>query len=314
MLLDALDCDELTGGDGTLSLRPGTCYRSNPMTLHNASTDCFSNGSLGIGSPLSDQAERQVDSYVDTFETRGDSYNAASAINESARNTERDLLIQLMDVDKQHVVCDAPAGGGYLADGLRGLLDRSEQLVCVEPSKTFAKPLSPDYTIFNSSISEMPVGEETFDRIGSLAGLHHVYDKLRFFKEAARTLKPGGLVVIGDVRTRTSVAKFLNGPVDRFTLSGHTGMFLRPDEYSRGFEKAGLEPVLEQVHHFNWRFHSIDQMVDYCKSLFGMVKATRSQVKTELHKHFEIESDAGQVMMPWSLVYGVGRKKSATAF
>ncbi len=253
-------------------------------------------------------ATRSPDAYVDTFNARGDLYNAAAKISPAARNIERDLLIQMLDVHQDHTVCDAPAGGGFLADGLRGLVRDPRKIVCVEPSQRFSEPVSADYTLVNSPISSIPVEDSRFDRIGSLAGLHHVDNKLPFFREASRVLKPDGLIVVADVLQDSPVARFLNGPVDQYTQSGHKGLFIRPGEYFRWFEQSGIQPILEKQCEFCWRFDSVKQMIDYCQSLFGLVRATSSQVQEALYRHFKITTEGDHVMLPWALIYGVGRK------
>ena len=251
---------------------------------------------------------KNPDTYTDTFDARGDLYNAASSINPHSRCVERELLIDFLDVQPDHVVCDAPAGGGYLADGLRPKIRTSQNIVCVEPSHVFSEPLSHDYTVIVSPIAEIPVADGHFDRIGSLAGLHHLGDKQAFFMEASRTLKPGGLIAVGDVLEDTPVARFLNGPVDHYTTSGHQGQFIRPNEYFHWFEKANLQPVLDKHYEFHWGFRSDEEMVAYCQSLFGMVKANRQQVREALFGHFDIERSDQGILLPWSLVYGVANK------
>ena len=263
--------------------------------------------------PQPESARGLEDNYRETFDQRGDHYNAAARINPGARDIERTILIKLLDVESDHVICDAPAGGGYLADGLKNKIRKRSNLVCVEPSAKFAQPISSEYTFYNNAISCIPVDDASFDRIGSLAGLHHVDNKLPFFREASRVLKTGGQIAVGDVLADTMIAKFLNGPVDRYTHSGHNGVFIERGDFERWFNTCGLETVTEEYREFCWTFESEEQMVDYCQSLFGMVKATREQVKHELYRHFEIDRLGDRVILPWALMYGVGRKPMGAA-
>ncbi|HET6726293.1 MAG TPA: hypothetical protein VFH85_09855 [Gammaproteobacteria bacterium] len=53
-----------------------------------------------------------MDVYVDIFNARGDHYNEAARIQPLARDVERRILIDLLKVERQHYICDAPAGGG----------------------------------------------------------------------------------------------------------------------------------------------------------------------------------------------------------
>jgi ubiquinone/menaquinone biosynthesis C-methylase UbiE len=170
--------------------------------------------------------------------------------------------------------------------------------------------VSTDYTIYNCPITEIPVADGYFDRVGSLAGLHHVKNKLPFFREVARVLKPDGVIAVGDVLADSTVARFLNGPVDRYTASGHRGIFIRHGDFPGWFERSGIELVIEEYSQFHWSFDSVRQMVDYCQHLFGMVKASKRQVNDALHEHFDIQRDGDKVMLPWALLYSVGKRRS----
>ena len=249
------------------------------------------------------------DSYLDTFEARGDLYNDAADINPQTRLIERQLLIDLLRVEPHHTVCDAPAGGGYLAEGLLDLIEDSKQIICVEPSKKFSEAIDTVFTKYISPLHRMPLENESVDRVGSLAGLHHLGDKSKFFKEAYRVLKPTGVFAVGDVLDKTPVARFLNGPVDFYTATGHHGIFLQKGECSELLSSAGFTQVSEEQRSFHWTFRSIEQMVKYCRSLFGMVEATEQQVYDAITCYLSVEYTDSAVKLPWSLVYGVGLKE-----
>ena len=248
------------------------------------------------------------DTYLDTFNTRGDSYNEAALIHPLARDVERRILIDLLDLEPAHRVCDAPAGGGYLADGVAPLVADPRHIVCVEPSQTFAATIDPRYVVHIAPLDALPLADGSVDRVGSLAGLHHLVGKRAFFHEAFRVLRPGGRIAVGDVLDGTPVAAFLNGPVDRFTTTGHEGHFLQPGETAALLNDAGFADVTEEHREFSWTFDGVDQMVRYCKSLFGLVNAELSEVREALDAHFEVEESGGVVRLPWSLVYGTGTR------
>jgi len=247
-------------------------------------------------------------SYLTTFEARGDLYNDAARVDPQARESERALLIEYLRVERSHRVLDAPAGGGFLADGLKAQVSDTRQIVCVEPSARFAQGLSPDYQCHVAPLHALPLPDGSVERVGSLAGLHHLEDKRPFFGEAWRVLRPGGVFALADAMEGTPVAAFLNGPVDRLTQTGHDGRFLRQGEAANLLRTVGFTDVVEHHRGCPWRFASRVAMARYCRLLFGMVLADEKTVADELARHFRIESDHHSTRLPWSLVYAVGVK------
>lgn len=251
-----------------------------------------------------------ADTYLDTFEARGDLYNEAALIARSARSVERQLMLDLLSIERHHTVVDAPAGGGYLADGVRERVDADNQVICVEPSPKFSTAIRASYVRHVSPLDALPIPDGFADRVGSLAGLHHLGDKSAFFGEAFRVLKTGGVFGVADVLDGTPAAFFLNGPVDRYTTTGHHGLFLQMGECETLLATAGFSDVWEAHRSFYWTFSSTEQLVKYCKSLFGLVKATEEQVAEAVASHFAVERTGDAVKLPWSLVYAAGCKRS----
>lgn len=247
-------------------------------------------------------------SYLTTFEARGDLYNEASRIEPRAREVERALLIERLRLAPGLRVLDAPAGGGFLADGLRAQWPDLDRVICVEPSLRFAQGLAPVHERFVAPLHALPLPEASVDRVGSLAGLHHMEDKPPFFAEALRVLRPGGVFALADVMQGTPVAAFLNGPVDRWTHTGHDGRFLQEGDASAWLRAAGFVEVVECHLACPWHFGSLGAMARYCRLLFGMVRADEETVAQDLVSHFRVECDVQGARLPWSLVYAVGVK------
>jgi ubiquinone/menaquinone biosynthesis C-methylase UbiE len=246
--------------------------------------------------------------YVDIFNKRGHLYNNANERFPSARAIERDILLDLLDLGPDLAVCDAPAGGGYVAQGIDARTRGRSRVVCVEPSANFARAIDPKFQTLIAPLDKIPLDSLSMDRVASLAGLHDLKEKTGFLKEAFRILKPGARFAVGDVMEGTAPGHFLNDSVNRYTETGHHGVFLRRGELTSLMSGLGFVDVREQYREFFWSLPDFATLVEYCHLLFGMVKATLPQVEAELRKHFVVEIASNEARLPWSLVYAVGIK------
>jgi len=240
-------------------------------------------------------------------QTRRELYDRSDPVNPRARAEERQVMLDLLAIEPHHVVCDAPAWCGYLADGVTNIVNR-KQLICVEPSPRFAAAINSAYTVHCCQPSKLPLPDASVDRFSNMVGLHHLPDRLIGLREAVRVLKPDGRLAISEVIVDTPVARFLNGPVDVYTMAGHRGVFLRPGECHELLTAAGCVAVVEQTHHLHWVFTSTDEMARFCQGLLGMAKASEAQVLAAIYEHFDVEIVDGLVKLPWSLAYAIGVK------
>jgi len=246
-----------------------------------------------------------MSNYTDIFNARGDLYNRAMELCPGARENERNSLTKLLQPEQGEWIADAPAGGGYLAEEL---IKHGSRLICIEPSALFAEGIREEFTTVICPIDKTPFKENTFHKLGSLAGLHHVADKNPFFVEAYRLLKPDGIIAVADVQDKTAAASFLNGFVDRHTNTGHQGNFFRGGEVRETLQRAGFVKVEEQLLRCDWEFPNEQIMVEFCWNLFGLVKAERSHLHLELSQSFSITKHDNGIRMEWSLLYARGVK------
>ena len=252
---------------------------------------------VGVAPKMSD--------YTSVFEIRGDLYNQATQLCPTARETERRLLIERLQPRPGEMVIDAPAGGGYLAEGLA---DWGARVVCIEPSRHFAGGISDRFPTRVCPLTAIDLPDSNADKLGSLAGLHHLDDVAGFFSEAQRVLKRGGGVAVADVRVGTAVASFLNGFVDRWTDTGHEGRFFHDGELARLLGDAGFEGAEERFESFSWSFPDRQSMARYCHRLFGLTGTTAAHVEGELARAFHTWSDERGTHLLWSLIYASAYK------
>lgn len=246
--------------------------------------------------------------YEKIFNQRGALYNRATHLCPRARATERRLLIEMLDLRPGCTVYDAPAGGGYLADGIAALPGNSARVVCVDPSPAFARGIGGRFEKVVSSLERLGVASESADRVGSLAGLHHLASKLDFLREAHRILKPGGRFAAADVRAGSAAALFLNDVVNRLSETGHDGVFLEEGELATLLRRAGFVEIIEQYHEYSWDFPDEHTLLKYFRDLFGLTKASLEEIRTEITQGLPVHIDGDGAHVTWSLVYAAGNK------
>lgn len=244
-------------------------------------------------------------SYEKIFDKRGHTYNRAHVLCPNAREQERKTLIDLLDLIDTDIVIDAPAGGGYVADAIH---DKVKKVICIEPSTQFASVMPTYYEIINCPIYKTPIESSCATKYSSLAGLHHLneHELNRTFSEAHRLIKQGGKCVIADVKKGSLQDAFLNGPVDRYTITGHNGRFFEEGELSYFLEKSGFSSITEEFHVINWSFQSESTMYTFVKNLFGLIKASDSDIKSIVNDSLKIKTNEGECVLEWGLTYATG--------
>lgn len=248
--------------------------------------------------------------YEDIFDLRGRSYNHAMERFPDARHFERALLLELLQPKAGDFIIDAPAGGGYLADGLS---QHGASPVCIEPSEVFGIPLSDKFETHISHIYSLPDFSHRIDKVASLAGLHHLDESeiQDFFDQSYMAMCDGGVIAVADVMKGTPVAEFLNGPVDKWTETGHDGRFFEKNDFFGFLEKSGFVKISEEHKEFLWVFDDFDGLVDFCRHLFGLVKAKKDEVASVLEELLGVEEFDGGVGLRWSLLYAKAEKQVA---
>lgn len=242
---------------------------------------------------------------------RVEPFNSANRRYPQARETERSLLIDLLDIAEpgpEGLIVDTNAGGGFLSEGIRAMFGPDVRIVCLDPASNFTADLEKTLERVVAPLHDMPFAEGSVDWVTNLVGMHHLSNKQAFLDESFRILKPGGGLACADAQIESPAARWLNGPVDRFTDIGHDGMFLDAGELTLSLEKAGFTDVSEYFHTYTWDFPDRIFMAQYCSDLFRLSKASLEEVLAALENTLEIRDVNGGVSMGWGLIYARARK------
>lgn len=242
--------------------------------------------------------------YQEIFKARGHLYNEAGSQCPEAREAERAALIDRLAPSTGEIIVDAPAGGGYPADGLRRRLGDAVRVICVEPAEHFGAAIQPVFEKRHEPVDRTSLAFDSVDAVASLAGLHHFCDKGTVYQEWWRIITPGGRLVIADVQAATPTAEFLNVFVHENTPGGHEGFFVQPGEWSRDLVDAGFVVVSEELLSVPWRYPDRLTMEKLCHRLFGVSKTDSQSTGRAIDTILGATSDAsGGCKMEWQLRY-----------
>ena len=243
-------------------------------------------------------------SYEDIFDARGHLYNEAVSRCPGAREAERAALLDRLDARPGQVIGDAPAGGGYVADGIRIRHRDSVEIVCIEPARRFGAAINPVFRVLHDSLDKTRLESGALDGVASLAGLHHFEVKDPVYVEWARLIRSGGRLAVADVEEGTRTGEFLNTFVDAHTPGGHKGVFLHEGEFSERLTAAGFASVQEERLAVPWLFSDKGAMAEFCSGLFGIQSAGLDEVESALRGIVGVdESEDGSCRLRWELRY-----------
>jgi SAM-dependent methyltransferase len=156
-------------------------------------------------------------------------------------------------------------------------------------------------------IPRFALPDESVDRVTNLSGLHHTVERPRFFAEAFRVLKPGGILGVADVREGTNVARWLNEFVAQHNPNGHDGHFFREGAMAEYCSLAGFADLSERIVQYTWDFDSDERMIWFCRTLFGLA-ADDATIRAGIDDILGCQRSHGLVRMNWELIRATGRK------
>lgn len=236
--------------------------------------------------------------YSDIFDLRGQMYHQAMTQFTNARDKEFQLPLSLCQIKPGDTVVDIPSGGGYL----QSYFQLAVNYLCLEPSAQFAEFCRlQNLNVHQYTGNHLPLPAGYADLVISIAGMHHIADKHEIFSDMRRILKPNGQFCIADVQHGSNVALFLDDIVDRYTETGHAGNYFSVDTLCE-LQDAGFDNIKITPLNYEWQFDNEHNMVEFCRLLFGMEKASAQNVLDGIKKYLRVRSDDNRVYMEWSLL------------
>lgn len=237
-------------------------------------------------------------SYDELFQSRGSSYDTAMQKFPGARDQEFLQALRHAMPESGMVVADVPAGGGYLNQYLpEGVVWKPH-----EPCSSFTNHKTLRYEKTDAPLYPLPWEQGEVDILMSIAGIHHVEDKLPLFREFFRVVRPGGKLIVSDVAEDSPVAKFLDEYVGKYNSTGHDGAFLNGTTVSL-LEKAGWVCQSSVMEEFFWIFDDRHSMALFCHGLFDICKTGPDHTVAEIESRLGLVNfPDGRVGMKWGLM------------
>jgi SAM-dependent methyltransferase len=234
--------------------------------------------------------------YENVFNHRGGSYAAAMEMCPDARRHEFEALFRHVPLGEVRRVADVPSGSSYLGR----YLPPSVTVHAYDPSHAFREAGDGVYQV---DLEQPKLLGNDYDLIVSLAGIHHVEDKSRFFGDLVAHVAPGGRIVLADVGSGSRVARFLDGFVGEHNGTGHAGMFLaEEDPFDFGRAHPRVVGATVETLAVPWLFGNEEEMAQFCSLLFG-TDAGPTRMADALAEAIGVSRDGSGCSLRWELTY-----------
>jgi SAM-dependent methyltransferase len=230
--------------------------------------------------------------YEELFQLRGATYDGAMTRFPDARREEFLNTIARANLGVGARVADVPAGGGYLAQ----YLPADCTWLGHEPCSSFGHGATDQ----DRDLLPLPWADASVDAAVSIAGIHHLDDKIPLFAELARVVKPGGRLVLADVHEASAVSRFLDGWVDRHNSTGHVGSYLG-DHTLDELRRAGWDILSAERVPFHWRFANVVDMGEFAHRLFDLRSSAPAETARTIAAELGVDTFDDGVGMCWEL-------------
>jgi SAM-dependent methyltransferase len=250
--------------------------------------------------------KKSPSSYKDIFETRGALHAEAFRLYPESIAEEAQLIIDAADLTPFETLLDIPSASGFLN---RYISTPNINLIAIDPSPQMHKLCRENVPNSHcAALNNIPLENDSVDKVICLAGLHHEPDLLSIFQEIYRVLRIGGQFIIGEVDENSAVSIFLNEFVDQHSSTGHQGIFYSVN-YENILRATHFKVTSNLLKNYHWRFDSEDHLADCLIKMFGIDKASPTTVINAVKSILGLDHFADHIRMRWSLRHIISTKE-----
>ena len=218
------------------------------------------------------------------------------------RLSEFESLVEYAQINHALNILEAPAEGIILEQLYPAAhIDRADFLK-IKASEYADKVFVTDWSLAN-------INNGYYDAVLSLAPIHHAnsVEKTQYVSGAYKALKPNGVLAFGEVEAGSSLHRFLDEFIHKYSYSGHVGQYPTAD-FSSVIEGAGFDNVNSDNKLSYWCFESADFLYRYLTQLFALKPMTKAFMLDSVHAYLGISENNGQLSINWPLRFYRGVK------
>ena len=241
-------------------------------------------------------------SYKERLSQHIDAYLSLVTSHPKVRLSEFESLVEYAQINHALNILEVPAEGRVLEQLCpAALIDRADFLK-IKASEYADKVLVTDWSLVN-------INNSYYDAVLALAPIHHAntIEKTQYVLGAYSALKPNGVLAFGEVEAGSSLHRFLDEFIHKYSYSGHVGQYPTAD-FSNVIEGAGFNNVSSDNKLSYWCFESADFLYHYMTQLFALKPMTKAFLLDSVHAYLGISENNGQLSINWPLRFYRGVK------
>ena len=235
------------------------------------------------------------------FDQRSKDYDLAMQRFPSARDQEFLRLFDHVDLNHIKTLADLPSGGGYL----NKFVPTSCKVEAYEPCSEFNANQAHATDV---GLDNIILPANHYDAVVCLAAIHHVKNKAYFVTNIYNALKPGGYLLLGDVFADNPINQFLDNFAGKHNGTGHSGMYLGASTIRDILAPLGASIINIEEKACPWLFNTNQDMLDFCRLLFGLQDISDDVLLDALQNHLDISKTDNGVSLGWKLIYHTAQK------